>query len=203
VTSTRPFTILVVCTGNICRSPLAEQLLSARLLGSATPFVVTSAGTMAQDGAPMDDLAAEQSRLHGGVPDGHEATYLTEKLAESADLVLTASREHRSAVVRLSPRATRRTFTLRQFARLADSLGLEELESAEDTSDVVRLVAGQRGMIPPATDGTGRRRPRRPGRSLDVHERAAADVDDAVSSIVAALRAPDRRLSDAGGRTDA
>jgi len=202
VTSARPFTILVVCTGNICRSPLAEQLLSARLLGSATSFVVTSAGTMAQDGAPMDDLAAEQSRRHGGVPDGHVATYLTEKLAENADLVLTASREHRSAVVRLSPRATRRTFTLRQFARLADSLGVEELESAQDTSEVVRLVAGQRGMIPPATapDDEDVVDPYR--RSIDFHERAAADVDGAVTSIVAALRAPDRRRSDAGGRAD-
>jgi protein-tyrosine phosphatase len=58
-------------------------------------------------------------------------------------------------------------------------------------------------MIPPLTDPDDEDVVDPYRRSIDVHERAAADVDDAVSSIVGALRAPDRRLADTGGRADA
>jgi protein-tyrosine phosphatase len=191
MTDARPFSILVVCTGNICRSPLAEQLLKARLAGSSTPFVVMSAGTMAQDGAAMDATAAGMSRAYGGVPEAHHATYLTEMLAESADLVLTAAREHRAAVVRLSPRASRRSFTLEQFARLAEATDPAELSSAAGPADVVRLVASMRGMTVPPDDPDADDIVDPYRRGLDVHERAAADVDRAVTSIVSALRASD------------
>jgi protein-tyrosine phosphatase len=191
MTDARPFSILVVCTGNICRSPLAEQLLTARLAGSSTPFVVMSAGTMAQDGAAMDETAAEMSRARGGAPEGHEATYLTEMLAESADLVLTAAREHRAAVVHLSPRASRRSFTLEQFARLAEATDPTELSSAAGPADVVRLVASMRGMTVPPDDPDADDIVDPYRRGLDLHERAAADVDRAVTAIVSALRAPD------------
>ena len=192
MTAGRPFSILVVCTGNICRSPLAEQLLTARLAGSSTPFVVMSAGTMAQDGAAMDATAADMSRAYGGAPEAHQATYLTEMLAESADLVLTAAREHRAAVVRLSPRASRRSFTLEQFARLAEASDPAELAAADSPADVVRLVASMRGMVPPLDDPEAEDIVDPYRRGLDVHERAAADVDRAVDAIVTALRAPDR-----------
>jgi len=191
VTSARPFTILVVCTGNICRSPLAEQLLSARLADSPTPYVVMSAGTMAEDGAPMDAEAAEQSRAHGGDPESHEATYLTEMLAESADLVLAAGRDHRSAVVKMSPRASRRTFTLRQFARVAAVIDPAELREADGPVDVVRIVASSRGLVPPLEEPTDDDVVDPYRRSLDVHARAASDIDAAVDDIVRALRAPE------------
>jgi protein-tyrosine-phosphatase len=116
------FRILVVCVGNLCRSPLAERLIRARLdaaLGSAADrFTVGSAGTEAAVGEPMAPRAAEVARDLGADPDGCTARQLTAELVADADLVLAAGREQRAEVVRLHPPAHRYAFTLLEFARL-------------------------------------------------------------------------------------
>ena len=65
-----PVRILTVCTGNICRSPVAERLLQAGL-NQAVPggFVVASAGTRAMVGEPMQPISADIVRTFGGDPD--------------------------------------------------------------------------------------------------------------------------------------
>ncbi|WUH89637.1 low molecular weight phosphatase family protein [Streptomyces sp. NBC_00433] len=109
----------MVCTGNLHRSPLAERLLTARLGPSRAMFRVTSAGTAAKAGTPMDPAAAALLAELGGDPRGAVASRLTAELVENADLVLGAATEHRDAAVRLSPVwALRRAFTLREFAHL-------------------------------------------------------------------------------------
>jgi protein-tyrosine phosphatase len=120
------FSILVVCTGNICRSPLAEQLLRARFAASRLDVTVSSAGTGAVAGASMTPEAAELTMNYGGAPARHQARQLTETLVADADLVLTATREHRHAVAMLHPRAARYTYTLVQFARLVSELSPTE-----------------------------------------------------------------------------
>lgn len=117
--STGILSILTVCTGNICRSPLAEQLLRLRL--DAQRFTVSSAGTMAIVGDPMDPEAAEQSRLLGANPDGFVSRQLRGGLIVASDLVLTATIAHRELVVRDYPRAAGRVFTLAEFARIGVS----------------------------------------------------------------------------------
>ena len=82
--------VLYVCTANICRSPAAAALL--REAGLPTVEVV-SAGTQAVVGSPACSIVRE-------LP-GHESQPLTAGLIESADLVLTAAREHRTAVVEM------------------------------------------------------------------------------------------------------
>ena len=94
--SARP-SVLVVCTGNICRSPLGEAALRARLEGA----VVTSAGTDARDGGP----ATEGSRI-AGVERGldiapHRSRRLTVGMVEDADLVIAMERSHRDAVTEI------------------------------------------------------------------------------------------------------
>ncbi len=127
-----PFRILTVCTGNICRSPQAEQLLRVRFetahAADSTWDLpsISSAGTNALVGAPMPHQAADLAREYGGDPENHISRQLTSLLVEEADLILTMAKEHRSAVAKLSPRASRRTFTLREFAR-ALSTGPERL----------------------------------------------------------------------------
>ena len=137
------FTVLMVCTGNICRSPLAEQLLRAQADAANLPINVTSAGTGAMVGREMTTQAAELSAQYGALSTDHTPSQLTESIIAGADLILTATREHRASVVSMSPKAIRRTFTLTQFARLAPTLvalSSEQASLVEPLSAMVELV---------------------------------------------------------------
>jgi protein-tyrosine phosphatase len=108
--------VLFVCVGNVCRSPVAERLLAARL--PAERFEVASAGVGAMVGYAMSRYAAEELRSYGGDPIGFAARQLTAEMVEGSDLVLAATRELRSQVLADSPAALRRTFTVLEFAAL-------------------------------------------------------------------------------------
>jgi len=125
------FRILTVCSGNICRSPLAEQLLRMGL-ADLDGVSVGSAGTIAMVGEGMPAEARALAERYG-VPDAaaHVARLLDESLIREADLVLGLAREHRRAVVELVPAATRKTFTLREFAHLAASVTDTDLDHAQ------------------------------------------------------------------------
>lgn len=116
-----PFAILTVCTGNICRSPAAERLLAHTL--ASGDVRVRSAGV----GAVVGSSIAPGVVAHldaDGVPSGDfRARQITEEIIDGADLVLALTRAHRARVTELSPRAVRRTFTLREMARIAAHLG--------------------------------------------------------------------------------
>ena len=114
-----PFSVLFVCTGNICRSPLGERLLRERLHSSA--FEVASAGVMAMVGQGMDPEAAMQLEALGGNSTGFVAQQVTEKMIGHADLVLAATRQHRERILEERPGALRRTFTILEFADLVAS----------------------------------------------------------------------------------
>ncbi|WP_334170365.1 arsenate reductase/protein-tyrosine-phosphatase family protein [Sinomonas sp.] len=118
-----PFRILAVCTGNICRSPLAERLLQSGL-DEAAPgvFAVTSAGVRALAGQPAHPRSAEIALRLGSSLDAFEARQLTQGHITEADLVLILAEDHRSPVLALSPSALKRTFTLREFARIVEIL---------------------------------------------------------------------------------
>lgn len=117
------FRVLVVCTGNICRSPFVEHVLRMRL-EPVPGVVIVSAGTAALVGHPMDERAADHARRLGADPTAHRARQMTVDDVRGADLILTASRAHRRAVVESVPRASRITFTLREFERLVDQAPL-------------------------------------------------------------------------------
>jgi protein-tyrosine-phosphatase len=91
--------ILLVCTGNICRSPLAAALLERALAERGTTGLdVSSAGTGAWDGAPVSEGAYLVGLERGLDLSGHRARLLTRELVEQADLVLTMARHHRARV---------------------------------------------------------------------------------------------------------
>ncbi|MFA9432261.1 low molecular weight phosphatase family protein [Egicoccus sp. AB-alg2] len=108
--------VLVVCTANIARSPLAEAMLAASLAPHGVD--VSSAGTRASDGHPAASASQELARLRGLDLTGHRSRPVTERLVQAADLVLTMSERHRDACGPLVPGAGRRTFTVRELVRL-------------------------------------------------------------------------------------
>jgi len=94
--------VLLVCTGNICRSPLAEVLLERELAErSADGIEVSSAGTGAWDGAPASEGAYLVGLEHGLDLSQHQAQLLTRAVVKNSDLILTMSRHHRMRVQEL------------------------------------------------------------------------------------------------------
>jgi protein-tyrosine-phosphatase len=107
--------ILLVCTGNICRSPLAEALLLRTLKERGIERVtVTSAGTGAWDGAPASEGAYLVGLERGLDLSGHRARLLTRELVDQADLILTMARHHRARVDELGGEG--RVFVLGEYA---------------------------------------------------------------------------------------
>ena len=89
------FSILMVCTGNICRSPMAEGLLTHQLPHTLKPFVnVRSAGTHGLHGNRAEPLAVRAAAAHGVDISDHRARILDAKMIRSADLVLGMEKHH-------------------------------------------------------------------------------------------------------------
>lgn len=109
--------IMAVCTGNVCRSPAIQGLLASAFRDD--DVLVESAGTGALVGHGVAAPMAELLRPLGALPSRFAARQLTEAMIRDADLVLTATRAHRSTVVQLVPAAVRRTFTVRELGLLA------------------------------------------------------------------------------------
>ena len=149
------FNVLHVCTGNICRSPMAECLtrhgLQQRLGEAASAFEVRSAGTMGFTGDSMQPFALSTLRARGVDGSAFVARALHPADIEWADLVLVATRQHRAAAVEMSPRAARRTFTLRELDRLLSLVDPATLPT--DPEDRARALvvaaAGNRGLVRP------------------------------------------------------
>jgi protein-tyrosine phosphatase len=139
------FSILAVCTGNVCRSPAVERLLANKLGPTVT---VRSAGTHALVGHSISDPMAALLLDSGFERDPFEARRLSEHMLKEAALVLSMTRAQRGLVVELWPAVVRRAFTLREFARLlnrVDPAALPAGPSAERLRAAVPLAAAGRG----------------------------------------------------------
>jgi len=121
--------ILFICTGNICRSPIAERLtdLYARLI-PVHNLSASSAGTNAVVGNPIHPYAAEVIEKFGGESFPFAARDHDPRMSSEADLVLTMTRLQRDLVLASTPRLLRRTFTLSEAAVLASKFTPRSVE---------------------------------------------------------------------------
>jgi protein-tyrosine-phosphatase len=107
--------VLLVCTGNICRSPLAEAILLRELKSRGVGNVeAVSAGTGAWDGAPASEGAYLIGLEHDLDLSGHRARLLTRDLVQQAEVILTMARHHRARVHELGGEG--RTHVLGEYA---------------------------------------------------------------------------------------
>lgn len=188
------FGILLVCTANACRSPLMQYLLQdalERALGaSAAAITVTSAGLRCYGGMPMHPLSLDQLAARGLDGAAFASTPLTADAVRAADVVITADRAHRDAVVSLVPSANRRVFTLRELGMLLANL--PPLPATDDAT----LAGKLRALVESAADHRGLHRPAVDtdydisdpiGRSPKVFAACAGDIAAAVDLIAAAF----------------
>lgn len=116
--------ILIVCTGNICRSPMASGLLRRVLIdrfGEAAPEV-GSAGTAGWEGSAAMPESTQAAAERGVDIGDHVARLLDRDMVREADLIVCMAAEHRQAIIELVPGAKGVTFTLKELVRLLDRL---------------------------------------------------------------------------------
>lgn len=182
-----PGRVLVVCTGNVCRSPFMERRLRHELAG--TGIAVSSAGTRALVGEDMD--SGTRTLLQDRQVDvtRFAARELTTDLVAGADLVVVAAREHRAATVRIHPAAMSRTFTLRDLADLLSGVIAAEIGDPAPGTTWVRHVADtalrRRALVPARQHGVDLLDPI--GGPPSLFAEMAAEVDAALVPLVQVL----------------
>jgi protein-tyrosine phosphatase len=198
-----PFTVLHVCMGNICRSPMAERLLvlaAAQRLGKLDPDArlddllrSVSAGTGGwHEGEEMNPPAARQITLRGGSTDGFQARKLVIAQLDEADLILTATADQSDYVHALLPGATDRTFVLGHLGRVLREVDVKSLPPAGTDPEAFTTRAA--ALVQAAHRHRGDNEPL-PGDDLDdpwgrgdqTFQRIGDDIDETMYLLVDAL----------------
>jgi protein-tyrosine phosphatase len=138
-----PKTILCICSGNYCRSPMAEGLLRREIAnhGHASQISVHSAGTTNYyEGQPPAPLVMQVVKEHGGDLNGYHPRQLTPQDIAQADLILAIAQEHMDYIAEHFPQAAPRTLLLSQLVgQHADVLdpGVQEIGALDRCADLI------------------------------------------------------------------
>jgi protein-tyrosine-phosphatase len=135
--------VLIVCTGNTCRSPMAEAMLKDLAARSGKPLEVRSAGVSAVSGLPISPHAASTLRKRNLVLPG-TSTALSGAEVAWANLILTMTAGHKRAILQRFPEAVSKTFTLKEYALRGEPV-MDDMVEAERlyTEWQVRQALGQ------------------------------------------------------------
>ncbi len=131
-------TMLFVCTGNTCRSPMAERLMADRCK-NLSGWTFSSAGLFARDGAPPSELAVKVLNESGIDLSTHRARLLTPQLIREADVIITLTGAHRDLILEADPAAAGKTRTLHSYgSEKPDADVMDPFSGAIDTYRITR-----------------------------------------------------------------
>ena len=170
----------MVCTGNVCRSPLAERILARELDRRGVPAAVSSAGLF-RDGMPAAPEILELLAAQGLDGSDHRSCVVQPEFVAGADLVLGMAREHVRASVLADPAAQGRAFTLKELVRRGRTIGARL--GGEPLSDwLARAAAGRSPRD--ALGSSSEDDIRDPyGRGMGVYRRVAGEIGQLVSTL--------------------
>ena len=171
----------MLCTANVCRSPMATAMLARELAARGQHARVTSAGMAADRTAPVPGEVAAVLADYGLDVTGHRSTPVTAADLARADLVLTMAREHLRQAVVLEPLAWPRAFTLRELARRGALAG-PRAPGESIAAWLARAHAG-RSRMALLGDGEPDDVPDPFGGRLSDYQRAAAQISSAVGEV--------------------
>lgn len=117
------FTVVFVCTGNTCRSPMAEVYLKALCERMELPITVRSAGVAAFPGAPASDQSVQVMAQQGIDLADHRSSALSRYLMDEADLVVAMTRNHEQAILGCFPEYAEKVETLLGDRDVSDPFG--------------------------------------------------------------------------------
>lgn len=143
--------ILVVCTANVCRSPLAQFVLqdALRTVPGFGTVRVTSGGVQAAEGAEVCELvrASQTGQPWTEFAEAHRARPVTKDDLARSRMIVTASREMRGVLAVMDPTARARTFTLREAELLGVGFDRDDRAGASAVSAFAHYVNARRGSV--------------------------------------------------------
>jgi len=148
------FLIVLVCSANLCRSPMAEYLLRKYIEENKLPVRVSSAGTHAKPDMPMHPLARQAlASLQIEVP-SFTSRQLTSTIVDRSNIILTMTDAQRSWVVKKFPAAVQRTYLLSQFSRLVGAADpVAPVAAGEWGPSLIGRAVHGRTLVQPLVEG--------------------------------------------------
>lgn len=146
--SIKSFRILIVCTGNTCRSPMAEGILKKKLSDAGEDGVwVSSAGTSGLIGAAASKEAVTAAKSFGVDISSHKSSSLSKQLLQKANIILVMTEVHRQLILEALPEAKSKTFLLSNFSssdieEIPDPIGASQDEYMRCTEMITKCLDG-------------------------------------------------------------